>query len=194
MKLLSSGNRKIKCLSFSLPVNKCCEVICKGCYSLKAERQYPNVRTKRQFNYEESLKDTFVDIINQDIAKAKKSKTKIINTSICRINTDGDFYSQEYINKWCKIVKENPNIKFYCYTKTLDKFDFSKIKKWKNFNIINSLTAIGYNYGDEEYCNMLVEKYKYYLCPCAPGINIKCQVDCNYCAIRGNNKICFLKH
>ena len=32
----------------------------------------------------------------------------------------GDFYNQEYFNKWCDIAEALPHIIFYAYTKTLN--------------------------------------------------------------------------
>lgn len=195
LKLLTAGNAKIKCLSFSLPVDKCCKKICSGCYSLKAEKLYPNVLKKRNFNYNASIDDKFIDIINNDLNIANNSKTKITNTKICRINTDGDFFSQEYIDKWTEIVSKNTDTSFYCYTKKLDKFDFSKLNKLKNINIIDSNTPLGKNYGKLDYCDKLVKEYEYKLCPCANDTKdkkIKCMIDCFHCL--SASKVCFLQH
>jgi hypothetical protein len=53
-----------------------------------------------------------------------------------RIHGSGDFYSQEYLDKWISIAKINPSIRFYCYTKSLH-LDWSNLPA--NFVVIQSM-------------------------------------------------------
>mgnify|MGYP003651091496 FL=1 len=39
-----------------------------------------------------------------------------------RIHDSGDFYSPEYLNKWVTIAKQNKNVIFYAYTKSIKFF------------------------------------------------------------------------
>lgn len=190
MGLLVDSNTKVMGLIFDLPTSIVCkDSICSGCYSIKSEKRFPNVLKKRIFNYEASKKSSFVEDITIELNKSKKK--------VCRLHSSGDFFSQEYIDKWIDIVTKNTNTTFYCYTKRLNKFDFSKLNKLNNINIINSITPLGINYGNIEYCNTLVKEYNYKLCPCANDTvdkKTKCLVECNYCSIKGNDKVVFKKH
>lgn len=184
-KLLTRGNSKLSknVLIFDLPT-KVCASECPKCYARKAEI-WPNVTNKRDRSHEASLDDSFIDIINSEIKNNK-------NCNIVRIHSSGDFYSQEYVDKWHSIVKINSHVEFYAYTKRYDESWFEHIKTLHNFNLINSMTPLGYNYGTEEYCNKLVEEYGYTLCPCRKGVKVVCMKDCNECLT--NDKVCFIQH
>jgi hypothetical protein len=186
MKLLTNGNTKVNALLFDLPVSVC-PIQCPSCYAKKAEIRFPAALAKRNRNYDASLKDDFVDVIIEEI---KKSKRKIV-----RVHSSGDFYSQQYVNKWQSIAAAtyiNDN-KFYAYTKRKQDFDFTHIEELSNFNLIDSVTPIGYNYGNLEYCNTLTQQHGYYLCGCQKGHDgTACMSECYECLTQ--NKVCFLKH
>lgn len=183
MKYLTRGNTKVKALIFDLPTSVCLKS-CRGCYAQKSEKRFPNVIKKRNNNYNASLLEGFSDAIIRDLNKSKKHK-------IVRIHSSGDFFSQDYINKWHYIISSNKDVMFYAYTKNLDLFDFSVIKDNRNFNLINSITPNGNNYGSLDYCQDLVDNHNYFLCPCHTG-DIKCMVDCNVCLTA--DKVCFVQH
>jgi hypothetical protein len=48
-----------------------------------------------------------------------------LRTLVFRIHASGDFYNKEYFLKWIEIIKNNPDTKFYAYTRnhTLDLSD-----------------------------------------------------------------------
>ena len=58
-----------------------------------------------------SLKDDFVEAMNQDI-KDKKAE-------YVRVHDSGDYYSKEYLLKWFQIAQDNPDVKFYSYTNNI---------------------------------------------------------------------------
>ena len=83
------------------------------CYAANPER-FPAVRNHRWNNYEHVL-----------------SKQKIIlpkNCDAIRIHASGDFFNQQYFDMWVKIAKENPNVEFWAYTKSL-KYWVNRINK-----------------------------------------------------------------
>jgi len=45
---------------------------------------------------------------------------------ILRLHDSGDFYSVDYLNKWIQIAKDNKNVIFYAYTKSIPFFKRSK--------------------------------------------------------------------
>ena len=75
------------------------------CYAAGPER-FPGVREHRWKNFEHT-----------------KNGNKPILPKDCRavrIHASGDFYNQEYFNMWVEIAKENPEVEFWAYTKSLN--------------------------------------------------------------------------
>ncbi len=148
-KRLSNGNAKLhNILVFDLPaVQSClnCES-CKGsCYALKAEVQYADCRVYRSTNLylAKNEPEKLQALIEGQLNASRKN--------VVRIHGSGDFFSQEYIDLWAKIITNHPEKKFYAYTKVEDILDFSKIEKLENFNLITSFVAGKLNYGSLPY-------------------------------------------
>ena len=149
---MSKGNKKLKnTLIFDLPAGKTCPNAneCKSyvvmnakgktelkdgknnifrCYAASQENQYPNVYKARKYNLDLIKKflisDAFkndkintIDLINKSI---QKHITKNINK--VRIHSSGDFFSGEYLRAWFAVARLNPQLKFYCYSKSLHLF------------------------------------------------------------------------
>jgi len=113
---ISPGNRRMKIPTFSLPAEKTCPnstPLCrKYCYAKKAEKAYPNVLPSRKRNYDETTNWNFPrDVVNWIL----KHKPKYF-----RIHESGDFYSQDYLDKWCLIAHICYNTKFLAYTQMYD--------------------------------------------------------------------------
>ena len=185
--MITNGNTKVKAMIFDLPAVTTCKEECKGCYALKAQKRFPNVRKKREANYDYSNSQYFVSDMCGDIGINKKHE-------YFRIHSSGDFYCQDYVDKWVTIIKDFPRVKFYAYTKRIEDFNFSELLSLPNMNLINSNTPNGVNYGDQTYCDDLVKNHGYIQCPCSSTNTVKCQVDCFVCSTKGQDKICFLKH
>lgn len=120
-------NNEYGFLIFSLPARECCpyatELCRKICYGRNAQELFKHVYNCRKRNYEESLKDNFVEdmieIISYNLER-KKYKNKTI---LFRIHETGDMYSQNYTDKWIEIAnyfKYNNRIIFQSYTKSLE--------------------------------------------------------------------------
>lgn len=128
---LSEGNIKSKCddnttfLTWSLPSRKCCpyatEMCKKRCFAKKNET-FKGVRDSRERNLEETQKESFVrDMINHFEYHLQRPKNKD-RQIIVRIHTSGDFYNQEYFDKWVQIAKHfkvDNRIMFQAYTKSI---------------------------------------------------------------------------
>lgn len=121
-----SRNNKIKAMSgtktfnFGIPAFKeasgritcpMAEKCAKGCYASKGFFRMPNVKNSYQTRYELTKLESFADIMAIEI---KRKKAKRI-----RIHDSGDFYSTEYLKKWCDIANRFPLTKFYFYTKSV---------------------------------------------------------------------------
>ena len=145
----SKGNKKLSkdTLIFSLPAGKTCpgaslchsfvsinkdnkRVIQDGintefrCYAASQEVMYTALYQKRKYNL-----NLLVDALNNDLGT---NTIDLINTSLSkyltksikkvRIHDSGDFFSGEYLRAWLAVARLNPNIQFYCYSKSLNLF------------------------------------------------------------------------
>lgn len=102
--------------TFSIPAIKTCPnhtPHCKQfCYARKAERSFKYVLPSREENFKESLSDDFVEQVGKYL---KRNKPKLF-----RLHESGDFYNQEYLDKWFIICRNNPDTRFLVYTKRWD--------------------------------------------------------------------------
>ena len=102
--------------TFSLPSDISCPnqtpLCSKYCYAKKAERAYPQVLPSRNRNYDESLD---YDFVRRVVLWIIKHKPKYF-----RIHESGDFYSQDYFDKWCYISALCPDTNFLAYTQVYD--------------------------------------------------------------------------
>jgi len=106
--------------------------LCKECYAMKAERQYPQVRPyrDRQLAY---WKDVTVDQFVREFHEMNMRKKTPANA--LRVNEAGDFYSQADVDKLESIAQwlSAEGIKTYVYTARRD----------LNFNSCKFLNVMG---------------------------------------------------
>jgi hypothetical protein len=146
---LSKGNGKLSgdTLIFSLPAGKTCPGAdqCKSmamldattgkryiqdgpntlfrCFAASGEVQYDAPFNNRADNYNQIqtalVQGLFkcVELINSSIQKKRGKKTTKV-----RIHESGDFFSGVYLDAWIQVAKLNPDLKFYCYSKSLQLF------------------------------------------------------------------------
>jgi hypothetical protein len=113
----SKGNHKLSknVLIWNLPRLTTCPGAgaCKDwCYEIKIERMYKNTRPCREQNLRESKKIGFTSEV-MDYLQNRKEK-------YVRIHESGDFYSQEYFDKWWYIALLMKKKVFYTYTKSFN--------------------------------------------------------------------------
>lgn len=176
-KLIQWGNKKLgNMLMFNIPASQeICGRVCKGCYSYKAYKIYPNVLPAQTARYEATKQLDFVAKVNKEIKAVKKPVKHF------RIHgSAGEFYDQAYVNNWSRIVKSNPNIVFYAYTKRKKDFDFTKLEALDNFVLIDSFHYGRINYGKHDKAPKNA-----FICPEQKGANIQCGVDCTHCMVKG---------
>lgn len=178
-KLLKYENMKLKNqLIFTLPATKeVCNMVCKGCYAAKAQVRFPKALAYRERMLERSKIKEFQQDIIDEIKNCKKPLEAI------RIHESGEFYSQDYLDKWEAIAKQLPNHKFYAFTKRKKDFDFSRVEALPNFVIIDSLKFKGLNYGSYE--DMLKLKVEHGTMICTATFKgaskDTCGVSCSWC-------------
>lgn len=195
--LMTNSNQKVKAWLFSLPPVKSClnSKSCENdCYALKAYKQYPSAMALWDFNFHLVQNDLeqLYKRLDEQLAKIAKSKMRVV-----RIHQSGDFYSQEYIELWCKLAKKYTGIKFYGYTKVNNILDLTQLEKLDNVSIVKSLVADKYrNYGTVDYVQRMAPKHNAVICPATYGENkkeIKCNLHCNACTKKDTN-VFFVQH
>lgn len=122
---VSFGNKKLPkdTLIFNIPALNTCpgktSFCSQYCYAVKAEKLYKAVLPARKHNLKLSLQDNFTGLVNTCLFNNRHKFNRV------RIHESGDFYSQEYLNKWFRIAKINRDIQFHAYTKSFT-LDFSQ--------------------------------------------------------------------
>jgi hypothetical protein len=143
---LSNGNGKLSndTLIFSLPAGKTCPgaMFCKSfavvnddgkrsivdgkhtefrCFAASSEVQYDKVFNNRAENLQLIVdaiaNNSAADLIHNSIQFKRTKKTKLV-----RIHESGDFFSGAYLDAWIEVAHRNPDLKFYCYSKSLQLF------------------------------------------------------------------------
>ena len=128
-----SGNvNAIGANSFGLPSGK--DFSCPGqtafceriCYAGKLEKIYSGVKNILVHNWE-LLKDADIptmtgllsDMIAEFIVETETLIAKGVKASMdFRIHWDGDFFSRDYAIAWANVIRANPNVKFWVYTRS----------------------------------------------------------------------------
>lgn len=102
------------------------------CFAKQGMFLFKNVKAARKTALDQTLNEDFVSLAIADLTKLAKNGYNVV-----RVHDSGDFYSQEYLNKWYAIAKAMPNLVFYAYTKSfaLDLWT----GKPDNFRLIQSL-------------------------------------------------------
>ena len=141
----SHGNAKLKKrLIFSIPAGKTCPgaLFCKSfavlqddgkrkiqdgpetefrCFAASSEVQYDAVYNLRANNMEllmQSVIDgSMVDLIDESVQHHRKK-----NEDLVRVHEAGDFFSLGYLLAWIEVAKRNPDMTFYCFSKSLNLF------------------------------------------------------------------------
>lgn len=117
---VSNSNSKLgKTPSYSTtPIVGCgsnCWVCSKVCYAVKSYRQYPNVKTAWDSNFE-AVKDGKWTYIHEAVTTyCKKHKTPVFRWFV-----SGDIYNMGMFHTMVWIAETCPNTIFYCYTKCYD--------------------------------------------------------------------------
>lgn len=142
----SKGNAKLgkHTLIFSLPAGKTCPgaMFCKSfavvdengnrkiqdgphtefrCFAASSEVFYTAVYENRAQNLQlivDALQNgSAADLIHNSIQHHRTKKTQLV-----RIHESGDFFSGAYLDAWIEVAHRNPDLKFYCYSKSLQLF------------------------------------------------------------------------
>jgi hypothetical protein len=94
----------------------------KRCFAQK-NQYFSSVLASRERNLEETKKDSFVKDMIKHFEYYLQSAKTVEKKIFVRIHTSGDFYSEEYLDKWYRIAshfKGNEKILFQAYTKSIE--------------------------------------------------------------------------
>ena len=142
----TKGNAKLgkQTLIFNLPAGKTCPgaLFCKSfavvdangkrhiqdgehtifrCFAASSEAQYDAPFYSRQDNLQQIVdalqNGTAANLIHNSIQEHRTRNSKLV-----RIHESGDFFSGAYLDAWIEVAIRNPDLKFYCYSKSLQLF------------------------------------------------------------------------
>ncbi len=131
-KLKKSSKNGVRIVQWSLPAYKVRQgphagaVVCPmagscgkagGCYAQQGAYVWKSAKDSHTKNYELSLSNEFQDSMQDDVRRHKNRASKKNEKLVVRIHDAGDFYSLDYIRKWCEVMVANPDVQFYAYTK-----------------------------------------------------------------------------
>ena len=107
----------------------------KFCYAKKGAYIWSNVQPAFEKRYQLTLTDQFVEIMSKEILKKQPD--------FVRVHDSGDYYSPKYLQKWLRIAKAFPRIKFYSYTNC--------VKMLKNINLPDNYDIIFSDSGKQKH-------------------------------------------
>lgn len=93
------------------------------CFAATAEAQYDGPFYARARNlstiaeYLQTGVDYAAEQISVSLNNFRTRKVKLV-----RIHESGDFFSLAYLQAWVKVAQTHPDLKFYCYSKSLEIF------------------------------------------------------------------------
>ena len=125
--VIKSGNRPKIANAFGLPsgVQFSCPMatsICsKVCYAGRIEKMYKRTGDQLLRNWElvrEADYSTLVEMIGWMIKDFVFDCERYDAPKLFRIHWDGDFFSVDYVNAWKTVILENPDVRFWVYTRT----------------------------------------------------------------------------
>lgn len=137
MKLFSNSNSKLKkdgIYSFGLPAKKTCPNAgtCKQfCYASKNFYLMPSVKQAQSSRL--ALTKNL-----QLFALVADAEIKKRNICMLRIHDSGDFYNQAYLDTWFRVMRSNPTVRFYAYTKQVQLLKSVRERWPENFTVIFS--------------------------------------------------------
>ena len=107
----------------------------KFCYAKKGAYIWSNVQPAFEKRYQLTKTDKFVTAMTKEIIKKRPD--------YIRVHDSGDYYSPKYLQKWLRIAKAFPRIKFYSYTNC--------VKMLKNVNLPDNYDIIFSDSGKQKH-------------------------------------------
>ena len=141
--------RGIRVVSFNVPAGEYTfagerHVTCPGagdckalCYANQGTYNFPMAKAVRILNHR-ALLALHAEGGYSRVADVLDAKIKALpaGVGIVRIHDSGDFFARWYVDAWIDVIRRNPRILFYAYTKSHPLFKGAKIPK--NFRLVYS--------------------------------------------------------
>lgn len=117
------------------------------CFAAMAETR-PNVRDSRWHNWDlirevlYSVTDPQeqINVLTQLIHDSIQSSQPVRNPlDLVRVHESGDFFTELYFKAWLQVARQNPEVKFYAYTKSLGMWYESRHVIPNNFYLTASI-------------------------------------------------------
>lgn len=109
----------------------------KGCYATMGAYKFSNVAKVFENRLKLALSPRFTLVMDAEIKRRGVQRL--------RIHDSGDFFNEEYLNRWLGIIRANPTCQFYAYTKMVSLF-----KQYAVDGLIPSNFIVIYSYGGVE--------------------------------------------
>ncbi len=104
------------------------------CFAASQEAAFPSVRRSRWANFEAlqeaGTREGMAQLIAESLPKAAK---------MVRIHVSGDFFSADYLAAWMDVARQNPDVVFYAYTKSIPFWERIAGELPANFRLTKSL-------------------------------------------------------
>lgn len=164
---LHLGMKKSHVVTFSLPAGHTCPAasLCHSrvimnedgkrqrvdfgefvCYATKAEALYTNVYDSRHNNWQMLQDCKSVEEMSELLQNSLPRTAKLV-----RIHDSGDFFNRRYFEAWVKVAQNNPEIRFFAYTKMLPYAVKANEMNLNNFFVQYSYGGIMDSKRDSEY-------------------------------------------
>jgi hypothetical protein len=95
-----------------------CESVC---YAGKLERLFPGMRAMMLANYNAVVNATYAELVEalSDMIDGFRADCVKRDAEMAfRIHHDGDFLNRTYASAWAKVIRKNPDIQFWVYTRS----------------------------------------------------------------------------
>lgn len=151
--------------AFGLPAGKAYSCpgatnVCENvCYAGRIEKAYKAVMANLMHNFD-LLKDadyrTTVSLISGMITEFRADSVKRNASLDFRIHWDGDFFSRNYASAWANVIRANPDINFWVYTRSFT----------NRLNVVDLLVGIpnlsvylSVDHDNEEWAREIIAEY-----------------------------------
>jgi hypothetical protein len=160
-----AGKQPLIANAFGLPAGKAyscpgatsvCESVC---YAGKLEKVFPSMRALLEHNWQilsNADYGTMVRELNTMIGGFVADCEKRGAEKAFRIHWDGDFFSREYASAWANVVRRNPDVTFWVYTRSFT----------NSLNVIDLIADIpnlsvylSVDVANEEWADVIIAEY-----------------------------------
>jgi len=160
-----AGKQPLIANAFGLPAGRAyscpgatsvCESVC---YAGKLEKVFPSMRALLEHNWQilsNADYGTMVRELNAMIGEFIADCEKRGAEKAFRIHWDGDFFSREYASAWANVVRRNPDVTFWVYTRSFT----------NSLNVIDLIADIpnlsvylSVDVANEEWADVIIAEY-----------------------------------